>query len=115
MSGLVNPVTSEAELNADLVTLAGETSGSFTLDLASSIALGSDLEAINLQSGVTLTIDGGGGTINGGGAYRGLFVYAGNVTIENLSLSLTVAIGGAHPNPAWLTVARREAHGCAAT
>ena len=76
MSGLTNPVTTEAALNADLVTLASKTSGSFTIDLGANITLSSDLEAINLEGGVTLTLNGEGDTLNGGGDHRGLFVFS---------------------------------------
>ena len=55
MSGLINPVANEADLNADLLTLASETSGSFTLTLGASFVLSSDIEAIDLHSGVALT------------------------------------------------------------
>ncbi len=49
---------------------------------------------------MSLTIDGNGATLDGGavngvGGHRGLFVYSGNVTIENLTLSNMNAIGGA--------------------
>ncbi len=40
-------------------------------------------------------LDGAGGTLDGGGTQRGLFVYAGKVTIENLTLQNMLAQGGA--------------------
>lgn len=51
------------------------------------------LTEISLQSGVTLDIEGDGATINGQGNQRGLFVNAGNVTIENLTVINAVALG----------------------
>ena len=34
-------------------------------------------------------------TLDGGGSQRGLFVYAGNVTLENLTIQNMSAVGGA--------------------
>ena len=53
------------------------------------------LPAIDLASGVSLTIDGEGGALNGENASRGLFVYSGDVTIENLTIENSIAKGGA--------------------
>jgi autotransporter passenger strand-loop-strand repeat protein len=50
--------------------------------------------AINLKGG-DLLIDGEKDALDGGGAYRGLFVYSGNVTIENLTIQNMRALGGA--------------------
>ncbi len=54
-----------------------------------------DLDAINLQPGVTLVIAGGGFTLSGNNTYRGLFVQSGHVSIGNLTISGAVATGGA--------------------
>ncbi len=58
------------------------------------ISLGSALQAISLKPGVSLTIDGLGGDLDGGGAARGLMLLAGNVTIANLTFSNLVVQGG---------------------
>ena len=42
----------------------------------------------------TLTIEGGGGTLDGGGINRPFFVYSGAVTIRNLTLANSRAFGG---------------------
>ena len=64
-------------------------------------------DTINLQTNVTITagdlpaiqgnitIQGNNFTIDGNGAVRGLFVYSGNVSISNLTITGTVAQGGA--------------------
>jgi hypothetical protein len=60
-------------------------------------AVATALKAINLKSGVTLDIKGaanGGSVLDGAGLERGLFVYSGVVTIENLTIQNTVAQGG---------------------
>ena len=44
--------------------------------------------------GGAVTIEGNGGTLNGGGASRPLFIYSGNVTLHNLTLANTRAFGG---------------------
>jgi hypothetical protein len=52
------------------------------------------MDLINLVQGATLTISGNNNTINGAGVYQGLFVYSGNVTVDNLTITDAVAKGG---------------------
>ena len=84
-------VASEADLNSALASI--DVSGiwsipniAYTITLSSGITLATDLDAINLASGDTLTINGAGNALDGAGKYRGLFDYAGNVTLENLTI-----------------------------
>jgi hypothetical protein len=65
-------VSSAAALNTDIANINGDSAGSYTIELTGSINESTDLTAIKLQSGVSLTIE--GGTLDGGGHYRGLFV-----------------------------------------
>jgi hypothetical protein len=97
------PITTVDELNDVLVQAAGKSSGNYEIDLAAgaNIELTSELEAINLQPGVTLDIEGNGATLDGKNEttgvsdnQRGLFVYSGKVTIENLTIANTTATGG---------------------
>jgi large repetitive protein len=74
----------------------------YTIDITGTIDLTTALLAINLESGSSLTIAGTTGfggveaqTLDGGGSQRGLFVYAGNVTLENLTIQNMSAVGGA--------------------
>jgi hypothetical protein len=97
----VTIVTDTASLNAaietiDLATQHG-TLGAYTIDLANNITLTTQLDAINIAAGASLTIAGagGGGTLDGANTYNGLFVYSGTVTVENLSIDDAVAEGGA--------------------
>ena len=54
-----------------------------------------DLAAINLKSNDILVINGNGDTLDGNnGQYRGLFVYSGNVTINDLAILDATARGG---------------------
>jgi hypothetical protein len=72
--------------------------GTFEIDLAanSTIALGTTaLEAINLNVGNVLLIEGDDATINGGGTQRGLFDYTGSLIVSGLTIADTAAIGGA--------------------
>lgn len=111
MSGTVIKVGSEAELNQAIASVDAATSGSFDVqftsditegtDAGTSIAFGNetlsappDLYGVNLHSGVALTIDGGGNTLDGANAYRGFFIYAGSVAIDNLTIADAVATGG---------------------
>ncbi len=101
-------VSDEAQLNAAIRAADFETDpGQYTIKFAGDITLGTDsaaglpnaLYAINLQSGVDLTLAGGGATLDGGfngvSGYNGLFVYNGDVTIDNLTIANAVARGGA--------------------
>ena len=111
MSGFVGTVTTEAQLNTDIQLIDGTTAaGNYTITFGANITEGNisitqngatvlpDLSAIDLHSGVTLTINGAGDSLigtNGSNTFRGLFVYSGNVSVNNLTISKTVATGGA--------------------
>lgn len=89
-----------AAQNAD-----GSTGQPLTLNSGSNlytVAGSSQLYALNLTSSATVTIDGGGFTLDGNGAdttgaqaYNGFFVYNGQVAIQNLTIAHAVAQGGA--------------------
>jgi autotransporter-associated beta strand protein len=120
--------TSASDLNALIKAADSATSGTFTIDISGSIALNTlpavadgetlafsgnsavetpvtavpDIAAINLQSGVSLVIAGSNNAVlDGGNTVRGLFAYAGNVTVNNLTLQNMVARGGAGGNSGW--------------
>lgn len=101
-SGTIIDVASEADLNNAIAQYNSATSGSFTLDLTQDITLGTDgggslpldLYALSNGSGVPIVINGSGNTLDGSGLYRGFFVYAGSVTIENLAIDQAAAVGG---------------------
>ena len=93
-------VATEADLNAALaqIDLTGNSSApniGYTINFTASFTLTTDLYAINLAGGSTVTINGTGFTLDGGGAYRGFFDYAGGLTLENLTIQNTIATGGA--------------------
>ena len=86
-----------AQLNADITSASNATSGGFVIDLAANLTETANLDAINLQSGVQLTIDGSSGgsgdfTLHGAGSF-GFIVDAGAVTVENLDISDAVLSG----------------------
>jgi hypothetical protein len=89
-------VSSIGSLDAAIVAADSViTAGTVTITLGANIALdGTALEAINLHAGVTLDIVGNGDTLNGGGTERGLFVYAGHVTVDDLTIASAAAQGG---------------------
>ncbi len=93
-------VTSVADLNTAIVTAdsLAVNAGTYTITLSGDIALGGTaLEAINLNTGNVLTIIGNGHTLSGGGTVtpqRGLFVYAGTVSIADLTIADMDAVGG---------------------
>ncbi len=87
-------VTDFASLNAAIDAADAAAAGDFVVTLANDITETGTLDAVNLHTGVTLTIDGGGHALDGAGQYRGLFAYAGTLTVSNLSIDNTVARGG---------------------
>jgi len=69
----------------------------FTIDLDlphGTLTLDSELLAINLAAGTSLTLLGNDATLDGAGWQRGLFVQAGTVTIQGLTIANTYAAGG---------------------
>ena len=88
-------VSSEAELNAAIDAADGASAGTdYAVTMTTSIIEASNPNALNLASGVTFTLDGGGNSLDGNGAHRGLFVYAGTVTVQNLTIQNALAHGG---------------------
>jgi glycosyltransferase involved in cell wall biosynthesis len=103
MSGTVPShfdVSTQAELNAAISELDGQaTSGAYTITFTGDIteavaATPTGIDAISLASGVSLTTDGAGDTLNGSGKNGGLAVLQGKVTIADLTIEDTVAQGG---------------------
>jgi hypothetical protein len=105
---ITNGEGSAATTNTDTTSLNGAirsidvggsnaaTNTNYTITLTASITLSAaDLLAINLPSGSSLTIVGGNFSINGNGNQRGLFVYSGNVTVQDLTITNAQALGGA--------------------
>ena len=86
-------VTTEAELNKDLAAIAGGT-GSYTITFGNTITLTGDLLAVNLGKGGLLSLDGADFTLDGNSNFRGLFAYAGGLSISNLEIANAVAQGG---------------------
>ena len=68
-------------------------------NFTANITLTSNLPAINLGSNTSLIINGNGTNLDGAGQYRGLFVFSGDVSIDNLNINHTVAHGGAGGSP----------------
>jgi hypothetical protein len=101
---IASNVSTVADLNVAIIAADGETTaGVYEIDLASGadIELTQALEAINLATGVTLDIEGDGATLDGKNEttgvsdnQRGLFVYAGTVMVENVTIANASAIGG---------------------
>ncbi|MGY4256097.1 hypothetical protein ACVI1L_003165 [Bradyrhizobium sp. USDA 4516] len=97
-------VSNVTELNAAVLQMdsGGQNAApnaNYTINITASFSLSSELYALNLLSGSSVTINGSDGhggthTIDGLNAQRGFFVYAGNVNLENLTIQNTVAAGG---------------------
>jgi autotransporter passenger strand-loop-strand repeat protein len=111
--GTLIDVSTEAQLNQAIATVDGAASGAYEILFTNGITEGSDLfdniifnggtlsasapeqlYAFNLASGVSVTLDGAGYTLNGDTSYQGLFVYQGDVTVENLTITGALAHGG---------------------
>ncbi|VIO70303.1 Ig-like domain-containing protein [Bradyrhizobium ivorense] len=97
-------VANVAQLNAAILQMdsGGQNAApnaNYTINITANFSLTSELYALNLLSGSSVTINGsdghgGGYTIDGLNAQRGFFVYSGNVNLENLTIQNTVAAGG---------------------
>ncbi len=96
-------VSSASQLSADIkaIDLASQADGgngthySVTLKAGATLTESADISAINLAGNDTLTLNGQGAFLDGEDLYRGLFVYSGKTTIENLTIENAVAKGGA--------------------
>lgn len=87
-------IGSAVDLANAIGTVDAATSGAFVFDFGANITLSAQLGTIGLGTGVTLTIEGNGDTLDGGGIYEGLFVNSGALTINNLTIADAVAQGG---------------------
>ena len=97
--GAIIQVDSTADLISAINGINASPSGTYEIDFISNITLTAQLPAIVLNSGtgfddLSFTINGEGHTLSGNDAFRGLFVYSGAVTVENLQISHAVARGG---------------------
>ena len=86
-------------LNGAIETIDTGPVGNYVIDISGNISLTTELLAINLPTGSTLTINGANGSggtysLDGGGTQWGLFVYAGTVAIDNLAIDNMLAEGG---------------------
>jgi hypothetical protein len=91
---------SETALNSAIsaIDLGGTASApdqNYVISLTADVTLGTNLLAINLAAGDTLTILGGGHTLDGAAVQRGFFDYAGNLELQNITIANAVALGGA--------------------
>src|SRR5262245_43697980 len=66
----------------------------YTITLTADFSLSSNIWAINLLGGSSVTIDGQGHTIDGANQYRGFFDSAGGVTLKNMTIAHARAQGG---------------------
>lgn len=87
-------VTTAAELAQDITDLSGQT-GSFTITIGADFTFDRQIGPLSMGAGGTLAIAGGGHTLSGAGSYQGLFVAAGTVSIDSLTLANMKAQGGA--------------------
>ena len=74
-------------------SLSASTDAHFVMTVTSNFTLNSNPWVVNLVNG-SLTIDGGGHTIDGADTFRGLFLNAGSVEIDDLTLAHMLARGG---------------------
>ncbi len=103
MSGTNFTVATQEDLNTAIETIDGETiPGNYTITLSADITEAqpgqpAGLYVLTLQSGVNVTIDGAGFTIDGKGIDGGIAVTTGHVSISDLTISNTEAFGNGGP------------------
>ncbi len=93
-TGIILPVNSASDLVAALNTVASNPDQDYTINFTASITLGAPTQLPAITTRSSVTIDGHGRALDGGGVQRGFFVYSGNVTIQNLTIQNTLAQGG---------------------
>jgi autotransporter-associated beta strand protein len=86
--------TDTTTFNGAIRTIDTGPAGNYVINITGNITLTSQLLALNLPNGSTLTINGGGNTIDGQHQFNGFFAYAGTVTIEDLTITNARAVGG---------------------
>jgi uncharacterized protein with beta-barrel porin domain len=88
-------VTDASSLAAAIAQVDTNASAQYVINLQNSITLtaGSTLPAFDSTSSVT--VNGNNFTLNGGGIQRGIFVFSGNVAIDNITIQNAQALGGA--------------------
>ncbi len=92
-------VSSQSQLNSAIEQADTASGGTFDIVLSADITEGqtgqpAGLYALDLASGVSVTIDGGGHTISGLGTNGGIAVIGGRVSISDLTIEDTIALGG---------------------
>ena len=92
------PVTTYAQLNAAIAAADAEATngGAYEIDLGNAITLSGALTAISLANGVSLDIEGRGFALDGGGAWRGLTVSSGALSLNALAINHTLAAGASN-------------------
>jgi len=101
MTTTIYSVSSAAQLSAAIAAIDSASTGSgatFEIDIAAGATLTETaaLPAIDLNGCDSLTIQGNGGALDGGGQYQGLNVTSGTVTVDNLTIQNAVVTGGAN-------------------
>ncbi|WP_213737477.1 autotransporter-associated beta strand repeat-containing protein [Bradyrhizobium sp. dw_411] len=98
LSPVIFNVANETQLiNAiNAMSVGGSQSSAplFQINFTQTITLNSNLPALDLANGSSLVINGNGFDLDGANQYRGLFVFAGSVAIDNLNIEHTLAQGG---------------------
>ena len=102
-SSLTSTVSSASQLSAAIEGIDNESKADggngthyvITLAAGATLTESADISAIDLTGKDTLTIGGQAATFDRAGKYRGLFVYSGATTIENLTVENAIAQGGA--------------------
>lgn len=85
-------VATETELRAAIET--ARTTPNTEIVLTANIALTQDLPALQGTATVLRSSTGNAFSINGSGQFRGLFVYSGSATVQDLTITNAVAKGG---------------------
>lgn len=87
-------VTTASDLVAAITTVDNNPSTSYVINFTGSITLGASNTLPVIATSSSVTVDGHGNVLDGGGIQQGFFVSSGSVTIQNLTLQHLVATGG---------------------
>src|SRR5262245_51318011 len=91
-------VSDAAGLVSALNTVSTNPGTSYLVNLTQNITLTASTTLPAINSASSVTIDGHGNTLDGGGVQRGFFAFAGTIAVQNMTIQNTVALGGSGAN-----------------
>ena len=90
-------VGSASDLIGAIRLLNANPTTNYAITFLGSITLGNTTTLPFINTTATIIIDGSGQTLDGGDVQRGFFIYAGTVTLQNITIQNSLLVAGAAP------------------